>query len=135
MADFTNTIDVVGDEALSDSIIERTITEFKDNHVLTVGHGAFYYCTALTTVDLPEATKLAGTRVREGTALAGGALPKVLSLSGYCFKNCTSLKFLDFPVLSSIGYSEFHSCTALEALILRNTEQVCKQSSGAFAFS
>lgn len=29
MTDFTNTIDVVGDEALSDSIIERTITEFK----------------------------------------------------------------------------------------------------------
>ena len=55
MTDFTNTIDVVGDEALSDSIIERTITEFKDDHVLTVGHGAFYYCTALTTVDLPEA--------------------------------------------------------------------------------
>ena len=40
MTDFTNTIDVVGDEALSDSIIERTITEIKDDHVLTVGHGA-----------------------------------------------------------------------------------------------
>lgn len=50
MTDFTNTIDVVGDEALSDSIIERTITEFKDDHVLTVGHGAFYYCTALTKI-------------------------------------------------------------------------------------
>lgn len=58
MTDFTNTIDVVGDEALSDSIIERTITEIKDDHVLTVGHGAFYYCTALTTVDLPEATSV-----------------------------------------------------------------------------
>ena len=33
MAEFINTIDVVGDEALADSIIERTITEFKDDHV------------------------------------------------------------------------------------------------------
>ena len=40
MTDFTNTIDVVGDEALSDSIIERTITEFKDDHVITVRQGA-----------------------------------------------------------------------------------------------
>ena len=135
MTDFTNTIDVVGDEALSDSIIERTLTEIKDDHVLTVGHGAFYYCTALTTVDLPEATKLDGSSFAECASLASVSLPKVQTMSGYCFRNCTSLTFLDFPVLSSIGYSEFHSCTALEALILRNTEQVCKQSSGAFAFS
>lgn len=135
MADSTNTVDVVGDEALADSIIERTITEFKDNHVLTVGQGAFYYCTALTTVDLPEATKLAGSSFSYCTSLASVSLPKVQTMSGFCFRNCTSLQFLDFPVLSSIGYSEFNSCTALETLILRNTEQVCKQSSGAFAFS
>ena len=135
MADFTNTVDVVGDEALADSIIERTITEFKDNHVLTVGHGAFYYCTALTTVDLPEATKLAGSSFAECKSLASVSLPKVQTMSGYNFRNCTSLMFLDFPVLSSLGYNEFYSCTALETLILRNTEQVCKHSSDAFAFS
>ena len=135
MAEFINTIDVVGDEALADSIIERTITEFKDDHVLTVGHGAFYYCTALTTVDLPEATKIDGSSFANCTSLTSVSLPKVQTMNGYCFRNCTSLSFLDFPVLSSIGYSEFHSCTALEVLILRNTEQVCKQSSGAFSFS
>ena len=117
MADFTNTVDVVGDEALADSIIERTITEFKDNHVLTVGHGAFYYCTALTTVDLPEATKLDGSSFAECTSLASVSLPKVQTMSGYNFRNCTSLTFLDFPLLSSLGYNDFYSCTALETLI------------------
>ena len=82
MTDFTNTIDVVGDEALSDSIIERTITEFKDDHVLTVGHGAFYYCTALTTVDLPEATKLDGSSFAECASLASVSLPKVQTIRG-----------------------------------------------------
>ena len=103
MTDFTNTIDVIGDEALSDSIIERTITEIKDDHVLTVGHGAFYYCTALTTVDLPEATKLDGSSFAECSSLASVSLPKVQTMSGFCFRNCTSLTFLDFPVLSSIS--------------------------------
>ena len=53
-------------------------------------------------------------------------------MSGYCFQNCTSLTFLDFPVLSSLGYNGFNYCTALETLILRNTEQVCQQTSDAF---
>ena len=132
MADFINTVDVVGDEALADSIIERTITEFKDDHVLTVGQGAFCRCTALTTVNLPEATKIDGSSFVGCISLASVSIPKAQTMSGYCFQNCTSLTFLDFPVLSSLGYNGFNYCTALETLILRNTEQVCQQTSDAF---
>lgn len=115
MADFTNTVDVVGDEALADSIIERTITEFKDDHVLTVGQGAFCHCTALTTVNLPEATKIDGSSFVGCISLASVSIPKAQTISGYCFQNCTSLTFLDFPVLSSLGYNGFNYCTAFEA--------------------
>ena len=132
MAEFINTIDVVGDEALADSIIERTITEFKDDNVLTVGQGAFCHCTALTTVNLPEATKIDGSSFVGCISLASVSIPKAQTMSGYCFQNCTSLTFLDFPVLSSLGYNGFNYCTALETLILRNTEQVCQQTSDAF---
>ena len=35
MSDFVNTVDAIGDEALTDQIIQRTVTEIKDD-ILTV---------------------------------------------------------------------------------------------------
>ena len=55
---FVNTIDVLGDEVVTDSIISRTITEFKDDRVNRVRSCAFAYCTALTLVDLPNITTI-----------------------------------------------------------------------------
>ena len=135
MAEFINTVDVVGDETLADSIITRTVTEFKDNHVLTVGQGAFRNCKELATVDLPEATKVDGSGFAGCTALESLSLPKVQKLCGYSFQGCSSLTYADFPVLCSVGYNDFNSCTSLETLILRNTEAVCAQASEAFSYS
>lgn len=56
MSSFVNTVDVIGDDALTDSIITRTITEYRDDRITIVGVRAFYYCTALTLVDLPSVT-------------------------------------------------------------------------------
>ena len=42
MSEFINTIDVLGDDAVIDSIIDRTITEFKDNTLTTIGQYAFF---------------------------------------------------------------------------------------------
>ena len=61
MADFINTVDAIGDDALTDSIIMRTIAEFRDNNIKTVGQYAFFSCTALALVDLPNATKVDNT--------------------------------------------------------------------------
>ena len=69
MAEFINTIDVLGDDVVFDSIIDRTITEFKDNSVETVGKYAFTKCNALVTV----------------------LLPNVKSIGVYAFNNCTNL--------------------------------------------
>ena len=85
MAEFINTIDVLGDDAVIDSIIERTITEFKDDVITTVGQYAFYGCTALTVVDVPNVTR--------------------------------------------IEQNAFCKCSALNALILRNTQEVCTLAS------
>lgn len=85
MAEFINTIDVLGDDAVIDSIIERTITEFKDDVITTVGQYAFYGCTALTEVDLPNVTR--------------------------------------------IEENAFCECSTLNALILRNTQEVCTLAS------
>jgi hypothetical protein len=69
MSEFINTIDVLGDDAVIDSIIQRTITEFKDNRVETVGRHAFYGCTALERVELPRVKKIDTNAFANCTAL------------------------------------------------------------------
>lgn len=110
MAEFINTIDVLGDDAVIDSIIERTITEFKDNSIATVGNSAFHNCTALTELDLPNATNLGDS----------------------AFSGCSALTAVDFPAVTSIGSSAFNRCSALTALILRNETMCTLSNTNAF---
>lgn len=58
MSDFVNTIDVVGDKALLNSITDRSITKISDNIVETIGRSAFCSCASLTTVDFPAVTRI-----------------------------------------------------------------------------
>lgn len=146
MADFINTIDVLGDEVVMDSIISRTITEFKDNVLTEVGQYAFDCCTAMAEVAVPNATKIgtyafAGCSALESidmtsvtaignyafqkcTALTEVCLPLVSDRIIYTFPECTSLAKADLPCVTSIGAETFSKCTSLTALILR-VDSVC----------
>lgn len=75
MSDFINTIDILGDDAVIDSIIDRSITEFKDNVITKVGDTTFRGCASLEVLDLPNVT----------------------SLGAEAFEDCASLKMLYFP--------------------------------------
>jgi hypothetical protein len=54
MSSFKNTIDVVGHDSLMESIIDRSITELKDDQIKTIGDYSLYSCKCLTLVDLPS---------------------------------------------------------------------------------
>lgn len=69
MSEFINTIDALGDDVVMDSLIQRTITEFRDNRVETVGVSAFSDCKALTIVDLPRLKTLAAEPFQNCSAL------------------------------------------------------------------
>lgn len=144
MADFINTVDVIGDEALVDGIIDRTITEFKDNSVKTIGSRAFDGCKQLVEVDCPEATTIKGdafngcdaltkvnapaaTLVESGaftrcTSLTEVNLPELTTMTGsYCFEGCTSLVSIDLPKLTTVdqwGNGLFQNCGALASVNL-----------------
>ena len=134
MADFINTIEVLGDDAVVDSIIDGTITEFKDDSVTVVGRAAFSNCTALETVWLPNATKLVDNAFERCAALADVNTPNVVELCGnalsetglreadfpnctdmgaHVFYGCSSLARANFPLLESVGYQAFGQCAAL----------------------
>ena len=107
MSDFVPTIDTLGDAALTDSILDRSITEFLDNLATSIGDSAFRDCTKLTSVSLPAAT----------------------SISTSAFYSCSALTSISLPAATSIGSSAFYNCSKLEALILENADAVCQLSS------
>ena len=103
MAEFINTVDVVGDDALTDSIIDKSITEYNNDSITTLGDYAFYGCTALTSVNCPDVTRIGGS----------------------AFYGCSNLARADFLAVTSVHSRAFYNCTNLIAIIIRNTAQVC----------
>lgn len=107
MSEFTNTVDIVGDDAFTDSIIDRSIEECRDNVVSLIGAYAFRGCVALETANFPAAT----------------------SIGGNAFRGCVALATADFSAVTSIGEYAFNRCSSLTTLILRNTAKVATLSS------
>lgn len=98
MTDFVNTIDLLGDEVTGNALVRRTITEFTDNVLKTIGHSAFAYCSALTSVDLPSVT----------------------SIGAMAFNTCSSLTIVKLSDVTSIGANAFAWCSALTTIIARS---------------
>lgn len=151
MAEFINTIDALGDDVVMDSIIDRSITEFKDDRITKIGDHAFHMCNGLTTVDLPNVTGTGYYSFAGCGALVNVNLPLATVIHQYCFQACNSLRkitivsaidinnaaFLNSESLQSVDTSaakniqsvSFSNCSSLISLILRNEAAVCKMTS------
>ena len=113
MSDFVNTVDSIGDEALINSIINRSITEIRDNYVTSIGAYALYGCSNLAAVDFPAAASIGDSAFQSCTNLATVDFPVVAKVGQYAFKDCSKLTAVNLPVATSIGMAAFQSCTAL----------------------
>lgn len=122
MAEFINTIDALGDDVVVDSIINRTITEFKDNVLTILGYEAFRKCNALKTVDLPSLTHTAGGEFALCDALVFVDLPELQEVGGYMFYNSQSIQSIVFPKATTVEISAFYKCIALETVDLYAVE-------------
>lgn len=148
MSGFVNTIDLLGDRALTDALIEGTLEEFYDNTVTHIHQSLFQnntylkkvdlpnatiapfflfaYCTNLQEVNLPKATGNTRTTFRRCYNLTKVNMPLIKNIYYDAFQDCMKLQMLDFHNLTMLsGSNVFAGCTALTALILRNTNQVC----------
>ena len=110
---FTNTVETVGDAALTRSIIDRSITELNCNITTSIRQYAFRGCSKLASVNFPSAA-----------SVALGA-----------FWQCTALAKAEFASTVAFANNAFYGCTALTAVILRNTEQISTITGTPFAAS
>lgn len=117
MADFINTIDVLGDDAVFDSIINGTITELKDDAVAQVGGYTFFNCAALNSVSLPNCEVIGDFAFQNCSALATANFPAVTGIKNGAFNSCKELTTADFPKVAgaSKGTNIFVGCTSLKS--------------------
>ena len=107
MATIVPTVESIGDEALTTSIIDRSITELQDNIITDLASYALYRCTALKKV----------------------VFGAVTIVPNYTFYGCTALEVADFHQTVTITSGAFGGCTALSALILRSDTKCTLDSS------
>ena len=87
--------------------------------VTAIGDQAFYGCTSLQSIALPESLRrIGGYAFRGCTALESLALPEEMDeIGNWAFVECTSLAGLTLPErLGEIGSYAFSGCTAIESI-------------------
>lgn len=131
MAEFINTIDRLGDDAVIDSIIDRTITEFADDTLQTIAGYAFRGCAALTEVNLPSLTTIGYQETFAYTNITAICLPAMKHLAGGSLRGMTKLITADLPAAELIDGYSVYQCSALKNVLLRNNT-VCVISNNAF---
>ena len=103
-----------------DVVVPATVEyEGTDYAVTTIGDQAFYGCTSLQSIALPESLRrIGGYAFRGCTALESLALPEEMDeIGNWAFVECTSLAGLTLPErLDKIGSYAFSGCTAIESI-------------------
>jgi len=99
------------------SLTEVTIPD----SVTSIGNGAFEGCTGLTSVTIPDSVTSIGNGTFSGcTSLTSVTIGNnVTSIGTAVFNNCTSLTEVTIPdSVTSIGGSAFYDCTALISITI-----------------
>ena len=92
--------------------------------VKSIGSSAFYKCSSLTSVTIPNSvTSIGDVAFRECTSLTSVTIPNsVTSIGGFAFYGCTSLASVTIPDgVTSIGSSAFYNCTSLTEVTIPNS--------------
>ena len=145
-----------GDRTMEDGLVSRTLTEYINNTVTTVGNYVFYNFTSLTYISMPNLTTIVGGNNFGGCSnLKRINIPNLktsVNNAGNNFKNCTSLEELIIPLYNgtlaaagctslkkyevatpyNIPSGTFSNLTSLETLIMHCTKVVPLANVSAF---
>lgn len=92
--------------------------------ITSIGDGAFFGCTKLNTITLPDSVGSIGySAFNRCESLNNIEIPEgVTSIKKHTFSNCKKLSSISLPnSLETIGFSVFSECTSLTAIRLPNS--------------
>ena len=111
MAEFQNTIDLLGDDVVVTSLLDRLITEIKDNVVTKIGKNTFYLCENLVSVNFPNVTDILDEAFSNCYKLANVELPNVVNAGFKTFNTCPALNNVSLPKLKTVPESFLTGCS------------------------
>jgi hypothetical protein len=94
------------------------------NGVSSIGSGAFYLCTCLHSVSIPDSVNRIGAAAFQSCqSLNAVAIPLgVTAIGATAFFNCTGLESVNIPdSVTSIGSAAFKNCTGLASVAIGNS--------------
>ena len=92
-----------------------------NGEVTTIGSSAFYDCSSLTSITIPDSVTTIGERVFSGcSSLTSITIPNsVTTIENYTFSGCTSLTSITIPdSVTTIGSSAFGDCSSLTSITI-----------------
>ena len=105
------------DNALLNSLINRSITSIENSEVTNIGTYAFSNCSNLTNVSLPNAN-IGANAFWNCSKLTNVSFPNATSISANAFNNCSKLTNVSFPNATIISANAFNNCSKLTSVIL-----------------
>ena len=151
--DIPANVETIGTAVFWDCSSLTTVTFEKGSQLKTIGggssyYGAFSYCTALTSIEIPASVETIGASAFKGcSSLAtvtfeNGSQLKTIgggSYSSGAFSDCTALTSIEIPAsVETIEAAAFKGCSSLATVTFENGSQLKtigggSYSSGAFS--
>ena len=101
-------------------VIPSTVTYNGTTYSVTsIGSGAFFYCSGLTSVTIPNSvTSIGGSAFSYCSGLTSVTIPNsVTSIGGSAFLSCSGLTSVTIPnSVTSIGVRAFYDCSSLTSI-------------------
>ena len=94
------------------------------NSVTSIGYRAFEDCSSLTSITIPNSvTSIVGEAFKGCSSLTSITIPNsITEINGGIFAGCSSLTSITIPnSVTSIGYSVFEGCSSLTSITIPNS--------------
>ena len=108
-------------ELVTPSTIYRTSRSPYEFSVTSIGDGAFWGCSSLASITIPEGvTSIGNVAFYNCNSLTSITIPSsVTSIGSGAFYNCSNLTSITIPEgVTSIGWNAFRNCSSLERIII-----------------
>ena len=118
--DGTQYVEITDCDASAKEAIEIP-KEIKGIAVTSIGSKAFYWCSGLTSIEIPAGVTSIGEYAFSGCSrLTSIKIPAgVTSIGEYAFSGCSGLKSIEIPAgVTEIGYAAFRSCSGLTSIVV-----------------
>ena len=110
-----------GDKKYSGEVVIPSTVSYKSKTltITSIGNKAFYQCTSLTTIDIPDSVTLIGRDAfLKCNSLTSVTIPNsVTTIGNFVFWGCKGLTSVVIPnSVTTIGFYAFYGCTGLTSI-------------------